>query len=46
MVSNTGTAFEHEIAVAVPTPKADGGQLRLQALVGAIVGLLAGGAWA
>jgi zinc transporter ZupT len=40
MLSNTGTAFEHEIAVAVPTPKATTGQLRLQALVGAIVGLL------
>ena len=40
MLSNTGTAFEHEIAVAVPTPKATGGQLRIQALVGAIVGLL------
>ena len=40
MLSDTGTAFEHEIAVAVPTPKATGGQLRLQALVGAIVGLL------
>lgn len=40
MLSNTGTAFEHEIAVAVPTPKATGGQLGLQALVGAIVGLL------
>lgn len=40
MLSNTGTAFVHEIAVAVPTPKATGGQLGLQALVGAIVGLL------
>lgn len=40
MLSNTGTAFEQEIAVAVPTPKATGGQLRIQALVGAIVGLL------
>lgn len=40
MLSNTGTAFEHEIAVALPTPKATGGQLQLQALVGAIVGLL------
>ena len=40
MLSNTGTGFEHEIAVAVPTPKATGGQLRIQALVGAIVGLL------
>ena len=40
MVTNTGTVFEHEIAVAVPTPKVSAGQLRLQALVGAIVGLL------
>lgn len=40
MLSNTGTTFEHEIAVALPTPKATGGQLRQQALVGAIVGLL------
>lgn len=40
MLSNTGTAFEHAIAVAVPTPKATGGQLGPQALVGVIVGLL------
>ena len=40
LLSNTGTAFEHEIAVAVPTPKATATQLRIQALVGAIVGLL------
>lgn len=40
MLSNTGTAFEHEIAVALPTPKATGGQLRQQAIVGAIVGPL------
>lgn len=40
LVTNTGTVFEHEIAVAVPTPEASAGQLRLQALVGAIVGLL------
>jgi zinc transporter ZupT len=40
MLSNTGTAFEHEIAVAVPTPKATASQLYIQALVGAIVGLL------
>ena len=40
LLSNTGTAFEHEIAVAVPTPKATPGQLRVQALVGTIVGLL------
>ena len=40
MLSNTGTAFEHEIAVALPTPRATVGQLRQQAVVGAIVGLL------
>ena len=40
LVTNTGTVFRHEIAVAVPTPQATGGQLRLQALVGALVGLL------
>ncbi|AZQ67096.1 metal transporter [Silicimonas algicola] len=40
VLSSTGAAFEHEIAVAVPTPKASLGQMRGQALVGAIVGLL------
>lgn len=40
ILSNTGTAFEHEIAVAVPTPEGRTNQLRRQALVGAIVGLL------
>jgi zinc transporter ZupT len=40
LLSNTGTAFEHEIAVAVPTPKATASQLYILALVGAIVGLL------
>ncbi|WP_299912834.1 metal transporter [uncultured Paracoccus sp.] len=40
MLSNTGMTFEHEIAVALPTPQATAGQLRRQALVGAIVGLL------
>lgn len=40
LLSNTGTVFEHEIAVAVPTPQATAGQFRIQALVGAIVGLL------
>lgn len=40
LVTNTGTEFGHEIAVAVPTPQASGGQLQLQALVGALVGLL------
>lgn len=40
LLSNTGATFGHEIAVAVSTPQATGGQLRLQAIVGAIVGLL------
>ena len=40
ILSNTGTAFEHEIAVAVPTPEGRANQLPRQALVGAIVGLL------
>lgn len=40
MLSNTGTGFEHEIAVALPTPKFSANQLRPQAIVGAIVGLL------
>ncbi len=40
MLSNTGTAFVHEIAVALPTPKATSNQLGSQAIVGAIVGLL------
>lgn len=39
-VTNTGTAFEHEIPVAVPTPKASAGQLIPQAIVGMIVGIL------
>lgn len=40
LLSNTGTVFAHVIAVAVPTPEATAGQFRIQALVGAIVGLL------
>ena len=40
MLSNTGTGFAHEIAVALPTPRATPGQLQQQAIVGAIVGLL------
>ena len=40
MVTNTGTTFEHEIAIALPTPQATANQLVLQAFVGAIVGLL------
>ena len=39
-ITRTGVTFDHAIPVAVPTPKASGGQLRLQALVGALVGLL------
>lgn len=40
ILSNTGTAFEHEIAVAVLTPTGRANQLRPLAVVGAIVGLL------
>jgi zinc transporter, ZIP family len=40
MLSNTGTGFEHEIAVALSTPKFSSNQLQSQAIVGAIVGLL------
>lgn len=40
VLSKTGTSFAHEIAVAVPTPKATSSQLWAQAIVGAIVGLL------
>lgn len=40
VVTKTGTTFEHEIAVAVPTPKPHINQLRPQALVGAFVGIL------
>lgn len=40
LLSSTGTVFEHEIAVALPTPKATANQLLPQAIVGAIVGLL------
>jgi zinc transporter ZupT len=40
LVTNTGITFSHLIEVAVPTPKPEAGQLRLQALVGALVGLL------
>jgi ZIP family zinc transporter len=39
-LTNSGTAFEHEIAVAVPTPEATSSQLVAQAIVGGIVGLL------
>ena len=40
VVTKTGTTFEHEIAVAVATPKPHLNQLRPQALVGAFVGIL------
>ncbi|MER8550811.1 metal transporter [Mesorhizobium sp. M0976] len=40
VVTNTGVTFEHEIAVAVPTPTVTAGQLKLQGLVGVIVGML------
>lgn len=39
-VTNTGATFDHEIAVALPTPKATSDQLFPQALVGIIVGIL------
>ena len=40
IVTNTGATFEHEIAVAVPTPSPSANQLLPQAIVGAIVGIL------
>ncbi|WP_457581386.1 ZIP family metal transporter [Ensifer canadensis] len=40
VVTNTGATFAHDIAVAVPTPQPTAGQLRLQALVGIIVGIV------
>ena len=40
IVTNTGTTFAHEIAVAVPTPKPTQSMLWQQALIGLIVGVL------
>lgn len=40
VVTNTGVTFEHAIAVAVPTPQADGNRLWTQAILGAFVGIL------
>ncbi|SJM33891.1 metal transporter [Mesorhizobium delmotii] len=40
IVTNTGTTFEHEIAVAVPTPTRDARSLASQALLGVFVGLV------
>lgn len=39
-VTNSGATFDHEIAVALPTPKGTWDQLIPQALVGIIVGIL------
>lgn len=39
-VTNTGATFEHEIAVAVPTPVATSSSLWSQAVLGAFVGIL------
>ncbi len=40
LVSNTGTTFEHEIAVAIATPSGQSGGLFNQAIIGAFVGIL------
>ena len=40
LVTSTGTTFEHEIAVAVPSPVPTAGMLLPQAIVGLIVGIL------
>lgn len=40
LVTNTGATFDHEIAVAVPTPKATAGQLWTQAMIGILVGVV------
>ncbi len=40
ILTNLGTAFEHEIAVAVATPKPSTDELGPQALLGAFVGIL------
>ena len=40
LLSRNGTAFIHEIEVAVPTPQAQPGQLIPQALLGAFVGIV------
>ena len=39
-VTRTGATFEHEIAVAVPTPKVTSASLWSQALLGAFIGIL------
>lgn len=40
LVTDAGTTFEHEIAVAIPTPKSTGAQLWRQAGVGVFVGIV------
>lgn len=40
MITNTGATFEHEIAVAVPTPVANAATLWSQMLLGAFVGIV------
>ena len=40
IVTNTGATFEHEIAVAVPTPAASAASLGSQALLGVLVGIV------
>lgn len=39
-VTSTGATFDHEISVAVPTPKVTSGSLRSQAFLGAFIGIL------
>src|ERR1700754_2901417 len=40
VLTSTGTAFKHEIGVAVPTPQTQLGQLGPQALLGTFVGIV------
>ncbi|WP_205602600.1 metal transporter [Chelativorans alearense] len=40
VITNTGATFEHEIAVAVPTPVANAASLGGQALLGVFVGIV------
>ena len=40
VITNTGATFEHEIAVAVPTPVSSVSMLSAQALLGALVGIV------
>lgn len=40
LVTDAGTTFKHEIAVAVPTPKSTGAQLWRQAMIGVFVGIV------